>query len=44
MKRIINNDGDTVGVVNPNTLLDTRNYEVQYLEFLVEDMSANQIA
>ena len=34
----------TFGVVNHNPLLDTRNYEVQYVDDFMEEMTANHIA
>ena len=43
-KRIRNNEGDTVSVVNRNTLIDTIKYEVQCLDSFVEDMTSNNTA
>ena len=42
--RIIKNDGDLVGIVNRNPLLDTSKYELQYLDGFMEAMNENQTA
>ena len=41
-KRVRNNYGEPVSVVNQNPLIDTSKYEVQYLVFFVEDITVNQ--
>ena len=43
-KRVQNNDGQAVGIVNRNPLLDTSKYEVEYFDGYVEEMTTNQIA
>ena len=43
-KRIRNNDGETFGVVDRNTLLDTSKDEVQCLSGFVEYVTPNNIA
>ena len=42
-KRIRNNNGDPVGVVKCNAILDTINYELQYLKGFVEEINENHI-
>ena len=43
-KQIRNDDGDPVGFVNHNPLLDTITYGVQYMDDLMEEIISNQIA
>ena len=43
-KRVRNNYGQSVGVVNRNPLLDTSKYEVDYHNGYIEEMTTNQIS
>jgi hypothetical protein len=43
-KRVRDHDGKPVGVAHPNPLLDSRKYEVQYVDGHVEELTANLIA
>ena len=45
VKKIVqNDDGQAVGVVNWNPLLDTSKYKVEYLDGYIEVMTTNQNA
>ena len=43
-KRAVDVDGKPVGVAHSNPLLDTRKYEVEYIDGMTEILSANIIA
>lgn len=43
-KRVRDQDGMPVGVSHPNPLLDSRKYEVEYVDGYVEELTANLIA
>ena len=43
-KRIIDNDGKPIGIPNNNPMLDTRKYEVEFLDGTVDAYTANTLA
>ncbi len=43
-KRVCDEDGRPVGIAHSNPMLDSRKYEVEYLDGHVEELTANQIA
>ena len=43
LNRIRNNYGDPVGVVNHTPILNTNKYELQYMDYFMEDITANHI-
>ena len=43
-KRVRDHDGAPIGVAHPNPLLDSRKYEVEYVDGHVEELTANLIA
>ena len=43
-RRVVNVEGNPIGIANPNPLLDTRQYEVEYDDGTQETLSANVIA
>ena len=44
MKRLRDTQGLTIGTSNDNPILDTRMYEVEYLDGFTTSMAANSIA
>ena len=42
--RVIDDEGNAVGVANKNPLLDTRKYHVEFLDGSVEEYTVNNIA
>ena len=43
-KRVRDEDGQPVGVPHDNPMLDSRKYEVEYIDGRIEELTANLIA
>ena len=43
-KQVWNNDGQAVGIVYRNPLLDTIKYKIDYLDGYIEEITTNQIS